>query len=84
MFRVRSIPFPSRSAEGVHSLSRTRRPVYSGKGLQGLSVEDATPSAFANESQQSSRRSARQPAPFSPSRVELSNQCSAGLRWLQR
>lgn len=32
MFRVRSIPFPSSADDGVHSLSRTRRPVYPKRG----------------------------------------------------
>lgn len=79
MFRVRSIPFPFRSAEGTHSLRRTRRPVDSRIGLQGLGAQVASPMASADERQQSGRRSTRQPARLSPRHAELSIRCSTDL-----
>ena len=78
MFRVRSIPFPFRSAEGTHSLRRTRRPVDSLSGLQGLGAQVASPMASTKERQQYGCRSTRQPPQPSPRHAELSIRCWTG------
>jgi len=75
VFRVRSIPFPSRPAEGVHSLRRTRQPVHSvsvGHRLPASSLEFM---AFGHEWPSPSQWTRPQPVQLSARHTELSIRC---------
>ena len=80
MFRARSMPFLSRSPEGVHSLRRTRRTVDSRGGPGSVFGASLEPAASWNDAHAPSRGSRRRSPRLSPSCQELSNRCSTGLR----
>lgn len=79
MFRARSMPFPSRSAEAVHSLRPTRRPVYSRAVLGSVLGATREPAASWVVADAFKRGTTRGSAQFSPRCAELSNWCSMGL-----
>ena len=74
MFRVLSIPFPARSADGVHSLRRTRWPVYS-PAVGAAPPQGARPMALRSRRQQSHRRNTLQLSQAPPRHTEQSNRC---------